>query len=447
MTPLLAALTALWFAVTTDQRPLEKATVSGVVVDAESGDGLPFAFVGVSTGASGSVHWTLADAGGRFTLAEVPAGSYYLGAIKPAYVPGFHGAAEPGDPGRRFELSAGQAVAGLSVRLMRGAVISGRIVDEYGDSAPGVLVIARGKRPQWRAPPFDLQWQPTPYTNNRGEFRIYGLPANEYIVAALSHDVCRGAKADEGRCHVAFYFPGTTDTLGAVPIALRAGEERGGVNLTLVRTQVFEVSGRLVKPPEHGQVTAVLGLVHHDTTFGDAVPRSSSSYPDGSFSYRVPAGQYWMTAAMETLATGPDGARKRRWFWALAPVTVHDRAVTDVTLTAHPAMDLLGVVKTTAGTAVERIGALTVALEPQPGSITLTGLNTQVPVGAEGRFALQSGPGVFRIVVRDAGHPLGPPLTIDSVRLGDRDVPQGIVAVAEGVNIRDLVVVVVRDQR
>src|SRR5688572_3276399 len=73
------------------------------------------------------------DNDGRFEFKDLPAGAFTINASKSGYVAVNYGQKRPFEPGRPIELVEGQAVENADISLPKGSVISGRIMDEFGD--------------------------------------------------------------------------------------------------------------------------------------------------------------------------------------------------------------------------------------------------------------------------------------------------------------------------
>ena len=83
---------------------------------------------------------------GRFEIANLPAGSYSVMAVRSGYLRLGYGQKRPGDPASRLELTEGQVISDLNFALPRMSVISGRVFDEVGDPIAGVTVSAQQLR-------------------------------------------------------------------------------------------------------------------------------------------------------------------------------------------------------------------------------------------------------------------------------------------------------------
>ncbi len=92
-------------------------------------------------------------------------------------------------------------------------------------------------------------------TNDLGEFRIFGLPPGEYLVAAnvprngppmalfaSAQTNAAGPRAGG----VLTYYPETADPLAAQPVTLAPGQIVTGINIRLLTAPSFRVSGAVV---------------------------------------------------------------------------------------------------------------------------------------------------------------------------------------------------------
>src|SRR3982751_1387554 len=93
------------------------------------------------------------DDEGRFLFDGLPAGSFTLSVTKPGYVQTFYGSKHPGrGPGLLIALAAGGG-AGVPVKILPGAAITGVLTDVAGRPAPSVPVMAVALRATPATPP------------------------------------------------------------------------------------------------------------------------------------------------------------------------------------------------------------------------------------------------------------------------------------------------------
>ena len=156
--------------------------ILGRVVSTDTGGPLRRAQVRLTAPEIG-VKVALTDAEGRYEFRELPAGRFTLNAAKSGYVSVQYGQTRPFEQGRPIELADKQVLAKTDVAMPRGGVISGRIVDEFGDPLPDALVSAM--RQTWsNGRRRLLPTGRTSQTNDLGQYRMYGLPPGEYYISA-----------------------------------------------------------------------------------------------------------------------------------------------------------------------------------------------------------------------------------------------------------------------
>src|SRR5262245_48549903 len=81
----------------------------------------------------------ITDDEGRFAFVNLPAGRYSLGASKRGWISGALGAKAPGRMGRPLRLAASER-ATATIRIGRGAVITGTVLDQAGQPVDGVTI-------------------------------------------------------------------------------------------------------------------------------------------------------------------------------------------------------------------------------------------------------------------------------------------------------------------
>src|SRR5687768_17577104 len=123
------------------------------------------------------------DQEGRFEFKDLPAGAFSVSASKSGFVTVNYGQKRPFEPGKPIEIVDGQVVENADITMPRGSVISGRIMDEFGDPIADTQVSAM--RSTWVNGRRRLQSAGrTATTNDLGQYRIYGLPPGDYFVSA-----------------------------------------------------------------------------------------------------------------------------------------------------------------------------------------------------------------------------------------------------------------------
>lgn len=174
------------------------------------------------------------DAEGQYRLTGLPAGSFKIHAAAREYVsPGEEGRGNL--PGRSVTLGAGEQLEGQDLTLERGGVITGRVTTAAGRSLIEENIklfrVEAGKVKM----PFYQAYTAQPRTDDRGIYRVYGLPAGRYLVAA-GYGEDEGAmhnNSRRGRAYKLTYHPDTADEAQAKVIEVGYGSEAGEVDIKL----------------------------------------------------------------------------------------------------------------------------------------------------------------------------------------------------------------------
>ena len=147
-------------------RPVKRARVFATAVELPGGRGM------------------LTDDGGVFDLTELPAGRYTLTVSKSGFVALSYGQRRPLQAGTPLQLADGQQLKGIEFQLPRGSVISGHVLDEDGEAMPGVMV--RVMRYQYLQGERRLTPAGNGQTDDKGQYRVWGLMPGEYYVNAIA---------------------------------------------------------------------------------------------------------------------------------------------------------------------------------------------------------------------------------------------------------------------
>ena len=238
--------------------------VSGRVVTAA--DGTPVASSRVALvpehqRRESQVYAAISDGSGRFTISEVPAGRYRFLATHTGYVDQ-HYQSSGDDTGAILALQAGQELKDVLFRLTLAAVLTGRVNDEDGEPMALVEVVAlrrptdeetedRDDSPSRRP---ELLPAGNAQTDDRGQYRIFGLKAGEYYIKAVDEyepmgHVIFGSEWEVrqalGTQYAPVYYPGVTQIGQAESLVVRPGEE-AQVDLVLRRIKTVQISGRVI---------------------------------------------------------------------------------------------------------------------------------------------------------------------------------------------------------
>jgi Carboxypeptidase regulatory-like domain len=366
---------------------------------------------------------SVTDTSGRFELTKVPAGTYTLSASRNGYLTIQYGQRRPREPGRTFEIKSGDVLDGVELALYRGGVLSGRVLDEDGNPAPGVRVEAievryiRGRR------------VPVPArvlfaTNDAGEYRLSGLDPGNYQIRASTTDVW---ESDDGKAtyvHAVTWYPGVTgsDRPDTVPVAV--GQEVAGLDLRLIPGRAARITGVLLDAsgqPWAGQqvnldlITRTVGGAILSAGFGGTAKTDAQ----GRFEFaKLAPGEY----------NAYGGSPSDR---VSVQVAVSDGEAKQISLAARKAVAAAGAIVTDDGTPlpfpVTRLTIDPIPADPQSVLPAWSATRPQSPK-PDGTFRLLSldGAHLFRVTGLPAGWML------KAVLIGDRDTTDSPIPFARG---------------
>jgi protocatechuate 3,4-dioxygenase beta subunit len=186
------------------------------------------------------------DEDGRFRLTNVPAGRYLVQAFAPAFV----GSTDAGSsrPAKAINLEEAESVEGIDIALTRGGVITGRVTDAGGQPLvqEGIRLIGLDERGQKR--PVSLPYSFMFSTDDRGVYRLFGVPPGRYVVSAGVDTNAGYVRTGFGISYYALtYHPDATDQSKATIIEVTSGGETTGIDITLGRpAKSYAASGRIV---------------------------------------------------------------------------------------------------------------------------------------------------------------------------------------------------------
>jgi Carboxypeptidase regulatory-like domain len=237
-------------------RPLKTGTgrIRGRITAIDTGSPVRRAQVRVSGPDIGSKA-AMTDQNGRYEFHDLPAGRFTLSVSKSGFVPMQYGQSRPFEPGKPIELADGQAIDKANVSLPRGSVLSGRVVDEFGEPVADATVMAmrmqyiNGRRRMVNAGRSNQ-------TNDLGQFRLYGLPPGEYYVSATlqTMDLAMGdmmgpvgpVGSSPPSGYAPTYFPSTPSPADAQRVTVESGQELGSLDIALAPVKLAKISGTVM---------------------------------------------------------------------------------------------------------------------------------------------------------------------------------------------------------
>jgi Carboxypeptidase regulatory-like domain len=273
----------------------------GRVVAADTGQPLRKAIVRLNSPEIREGRSTSTDANGLYEFRDLPGGRYTLLANKGSYVSLSFGQTRPFEGARPIELAENQTIDRLDFRLPRGAIITGRVIDEFGEPVADASVsplrqqyTPNGRRmmPQGRMA----------MTNDVGEFRLFGLSPGQYVLSAVLRNApmaMPSGDTDERTGYAPTYYPGTDDPEAAQRIILTVGQVVSDLQISLVLTQTARLSG-IALDGAGRRLSMGMVMVQARSIGPFFGPMTGSIRPDGTFFIAgVAPGDYTLRA------TGP----------------------------------------------------------------------------------------------------------------------------------------------
>lgn len=187
------------------------------------------------------------DPDGNYRITGIPVGNYLVAPMAPAYV--LPGLMSFSSRGTALLLAEGEDVQDVDFSLDRGGVITGRVTE--ADGRPVVeerlLLVPLDQNNQnlQRFGPMSLAGA---QTDDRGVYRIYGLPAGRYKISVGRDDDNYYSSGGTGRVtYKRTFYPDVTDPAEAKIIEVTEGSEATNIDITLGQTLPgFVASGKVV---------------------------------------------------------------------------------------------------------------------------------------------------------------------------------------------------------
>ena len=424
------------------------ATISGVVVLAGDSSSPPIrrAIVTLTgTGISTSLQ-AVTDDEGRFNFDGLPAGRFSLTSDKPAYLKSYYGSVRLSrPPGMPLALADGQRLGNIIVPMARGAAISGRVSDDFGNPLASAQVRAEmvtfvnGAR-RLISPPVGT-YQVT--TDDRGVYRLYGLPPGEYLVRAsggggfsaggtarvvtpaefelalrppAAGAVLTSSSAAPQFSRIPTYYPSASAMSAAQSVQLSSGDDRSDVNIASQLSRVVRVEGLAIGPDGQpaanisvgianvsaGSLWASLGLVRAD--------------PQGRFFVNsLTPGAWMLFGRAAPPGTPSDG--QYPW-WGQTEFVVGDQDISGLVLTFAPGSTVSGRISFKGTIAPLDPTRLRVSLTPLTAIPETGAMLSPVTPAANGSFVVQAvPPGRYRVTLSGSGG-----WAVQSAVAGGRDV-------------------------
>ncbi len=285
----------------------EAATVSGAVtLKGEPARGVPVLLQRQQSDMSSSLR-ARTDEEGRFRFMGVAAGRYSVYALMPGHT-------SPDDNpfglrGRALNIAEGEKVENIELEIKRGGVIAGRITDSRGrpviEETVTLYKLDKSGRPMvyWLNDPYHGMYQ----TDDRGAYRIFGLPEGRYRVSVgQDHKPGSAGLTLSALFYPRVFYPNATGEAEARVIEVTEGSEATDIDITVPDPQKpHNVYGRVVEAdsgrPVEGLELSIGGLTQDGKLTGGMAGAGRITDSNGEFRLGV------MTPGKYILMVDTDG--------------------------------------------------------------------------------------------------------------------------------------------
>jgi hypothetical protein len=405
--------------------PSGSAVVRGRVVAMSSGEPLRRATVVIESAGAKLARTVQTDLDGRFEFQHLAAGKLKLSASKTGFIPLDYGQRRSFQSGRDIDLAAGQVLDNLEIALPRAGAITGRVLNDLGEPAPGIIVIAVRQRFSNGRRALTIVGR-SKETDDLGEYRLSELPPGSYFVFTSRPRLAEvGTAPEEQIVSASTYYPSAPSGEFARSVAVKSGQEVRGIDITQIAVRPVTISGTLLdangRVATEGSIT-IRSYVEDGFTLGSN-QTFGMGLTSGTFALKnVVAGRY--------MVMGTPTARDAAPGKASAQVTVGETDIDGIVLQAVQAATVSG-----------RISVVDGASRPPftPASLRFAALGESDPIAgstsgkADWTFSIANlSPGRVRLALRD---PLPDGWGVKSIVVGDTDVEMSAVDVAPGATI------------
>ncbi len=237
---------------------------------------------------------TVTSVDGSFRLNNLASGRYLISPSAPSMV-GIRESEDSVQP-QIITLKAGATVEGINLSLIRGGVITGRIT--YEDGSPVIaahIICSRDEALQQtsssRSFTFNFFEHQSFRTDDRGVYRIYGLPEGNYTIRVML-DVEQLIKSRQHLQEV--YYPNTTEVTKAASIEVKNGVETQDIDIRLgAPNKLYTIAGRALDADTGKPLTDVSIVCVLKTIAGGYATNRIKTNKKGEFLFEdMPSGSY-----------------------------------------------------------------------------------------------------------------------------------------------------------
>lgn len=279
------------------------------------------------------------DEKGQYRFTNVAAGRFRVAPLAEAFVVESKGARAGGVA---VTVAEGQTVSNIDFTLARGGVITGRVADGDGRPVIAERINLMTATENGQTQPFNGGNRLGFETDDRGVYRIYGLPAGRYILSAGGGD--RPGVSRRIRYPRTFY-PDAVEQAQAQTVEVEAGSVVENIDIRLgAPMKAYAVAGRVVDAESGQPVFGVPINVGRERGGGPAGATGATSNAEGAFRVTgLTPGRY--SASVRSSGFPGGGAENSTDFYS-DPVSfeISNDNVTGLEIKVHRGASIAGVV-------------------------------------------------------------------------------------------------------
>jgi hypothetical protein len=381
-------------------QPPGTGVISGSVLEASNNEPVRKAIVTLTwQGTPRSWATSRTDASGQFRFDGLPPGKYELRATKAGVGTAIYGATSVRELGELITLEDGETRAGVKLRFLHSATISGRVLDPHSD--PAIHLVVTLLSPGHNLGERVLVHYREGSTNDRGEYRFDDVAPGQYYLHAQQPPEFGGAES-----LVQQFLGGGRDSKDATILTIHGDETLAGIDFHMTSEPAVQIHGRVTGVPDTWRdsqgITVFLWTAaeYVDSYWGNSL---TTKAPDHAFSFDLRPGRYGISAEVEIEGKS----------WTASQFVDTSHVPGDIALALAPPLDVKGKLRIE-GTAGPPASSFDIRL-------TRRGFGPRIiaNAAADGTFTLkQVPPGEWILNIS----PLPPGAFLKLAQLGDQDL-------------------------
>lgn len=324
--------------------PAPTAVIRGRITTFPDGAPLSRARVILSRPAQEHSWVTLTAEDGTYEITALEAADdYMLSASKTGHAPRMWGEQQLPAPPKPIVLAPAQVLESIDVALAPHLWVSGRILDSDGTPFAGAIVSAL--RPVFIDDRREMVTVAEIITDDRGEYRLFGLPAGQYFISAVDPAFLATRDHLGPMVYAATFYPGVASPETATRLTLEPGQPRENVDFALSIVKPARVSGKITSYDNQQLIAGAVVM----SPFRADRPASFTVTdvdirPDGTYEFaNVPPGRFIIRSRGEVDREGVA-------LFAAFTLSVSGANVQGVDMTLYPGARVQGIVEWTGAT-------------------------------------------------------------------------------------------------